>query len=98
MFQPGDPPMIQPNITVYGSKSCPDTTRTTDLLEQQNLLFEFKDVDETPEYDGYIAEFSGGKRVIPLVRIDNETLVNPSIVELREAIEFTETPAASPKA
>ena len=89
--------MTQPNITVYGSLTCGDTIRTRDYLNQHDLIFEFKDVDESPEYDGYIAEFSGGKRIIPLVRIDNENLVNPSIDALREAIEFTETNASTSK-
>ncbi len=79
--------MLQPNITVYGSLSCADTNRTRDLLDQEALIFEFKDVDGSPEYDSYIAEFSGGKRVLPLVRIDNETMVNPTAVQLNEALQ-----------
>lgn len=78
--------MKQPNITVYGSKSCPDTTRTTGFLDSHQMPYEFKDVDETPEYNDYIAGLNGGKRVMPTIRIDNETLINPSEKELGDAI------------
>ena len=87
--------MSQPNITIYGSLSCADTNRVRDLLEKEGLIFEFKDVDASPEYDGYIAEYSGGKRVLPVIRIDNETMVNPTdnllkhtILEAEEALGF----------
>lgn len=78
--------MSQPNITIYGSLTCSDTNRIRDSLDREGLIFEFKDVDASPEYDGFIAEYSGGKRVLPVVRIDNETMVNPTDDQLKQTI------------
>ncbi len=77
--------MKQPNITIYGSKSCPDTTRAMAYLDGKQIPYEFKDVDETPEYNDYIAGLNGGKRVMPTIRIDNDTLINPSEDDLGKA-------------
>jgi glutaredoxin len=81
-----EPAMKQPNVTVYGSRSCPDTVRATKFLDSRQIPYEFKDVDETPEYNDYIAGLNGGKRVTPTIRLDNETLINPSEQELGEAV------------
>jgi len=37
--------MRQPNVSVYGSRSCPDTVRASEYLESQGVPYEFKDVD-----------------------------------------------------
>lgn len=78
--------MKQPNIFLYGSKSCPDTTRAMAFLDGEGIAYEFKDVDATPEYNDYIAGLNGGKRVMPTIRVDNETLINPGDRELAEAV------------
>ena len=79
--------MKQPNVTVYGSMTCPDTVRARQYLDAQEIPYEFKDVDETPEYNDYIAGLNGGKRVMPTIRLDNETLINPGVKALGKAIE-----------
>ncbi len=79
--------MLQPNILVYGSRSCPDTSRATRYLDQQEIQYEFKDVDQLPEYNGYIAGLNNGKRVMPTIRLNNETLINPSDEELAKAVK-----------
>ena len=79
--------MRQPNISVYGSRTCPDTTRTTDYLDRQGVPYEFKDVDLNPEYNDFIAGLNHGKRVMPTIRVENSNLINPSQAELAQAIE-----------
>ena len=79
--------MLQPNILVYGSRSCPDTTRATGYLDRHEIPYEFKDVDQLPEYNDYIAGLNGGKRVMPTIRINNQTFINPSDDELAKAVE-----------
>lgn len=79
--------MKQPNITVYGSRTCPDTSRATRYLDDHQMPYEFKDVDESPEYNDYIAGLNQGKRVIPTIRIDNQTLINPPVEALGKAAE-----------
>jgi glutaredoxin len=79
--------MKQPNVAIYGSKSCGDTTRAMRLLDDHKVAYEFKDVDLTPELNAYIADLNNGVRKMPVIQIDNEILINPSERELASAIE-----------
>jgi len=74
--------MRQPNVTIYGSRTCGDTTRVTKHLDEKQVPYEFKDVDESPEYNDYIAGLNQGKRVIPTLRINNDTYINPKLDQL----------------
>ena len=79
--------MKQPNVTMYGSATCGDTTRARKYLDDRQVAYEYKDVADDPSYNDYIASLNNGKRVMPTLRIDNETLINPSTEELGQAIE-----------
>jgi glutaredoxin len=78
--------MQQPNVTVYGSRTCPDTTRATQFLDSKKIPYEFKDLDESPELNDYVADLNGGKRVMPTIRVDDRVLINPGESELAKAI------------
>ncbi len=78
--------MRQPNITVYGSRQCPDTSRATNYLDSHRVAYEFRDLDESPELNEYVADLNGGKRVMPAIRIDDHVLINPSEADLAEAV------------
>jgi glutaredoxin len=79
--------MKQPNIAIYGTESCPDTTRARRLLDARGVAYEFRDLDAFPEFDDYIAGLNDGKRVIPTIRIDNANFINPADDELIRAVE-----------
>jgi glutaredoxin len=79
--------MKQPNVSVYGSRNCPDTTRTLHFLDSSGIPYEFKDLDESPELNGYIADLNGGKRVMPTIQIDNAILINPDDRALESALQ-----------
>jgi glutaredoxin len=79
--------MKQPNVAVYGSRACSDTARALRWLDAQQVQYEFKDLDESPELDPYVANLNGGKRVMPTIQIDNEILINPSERELAAAVQ-----------
>lgn len=79
--------MKQPNIAVYGSRQCPDTSRALQWLDSEQVSYEFKDLDESPELDDYVADLNEGKRVIPAIQIDNEILINPTDQELASAVQ-----------
>lgn len=79
--------MKQPNVAVYGSRNCPDTTRALQFLDSQEIPYEFKDLDESPELNDYVADLNGGKRVMPTIQIDNEILINPSERELKRVCQ-----------
>jgi thioredoxin reductase (NADPH) len=79
--------MRQPNVTVYGSHSCPDTNRATRFLEGREIPYEFKSVDDFPEYNSYIAELNEGQRITPTIQVNNEVFINPSEADLGAAVE-----------
>jgi thioredoxin reductase (NADPH) len=79
--------MRQPNVSVYGSKTCPDTVRATSFLEGQGIPYEFKDVDESPELNEYIASLNNGKRVMPTIQVENDFLINPDNKKLGEVVK-----------
>ena len=79
--------MTQPNVTVYGSRTCSDTNRATRYLEENEIAYEFKDVDQEPELNEYIASLNDGKRVMPTIRVNNENFINPGDRELSEAVK-----------
>ncbi len=79
--------MKQPNIAVYGSQQCPDTIRARKWLDSEQVQYEFKDLDESPELNDYVADLNNGKRVIPAIQIDNSVLINPSEQELASAVQ-----------
>ena len=56
-------------------------------LDGNQVQYEFKDLDESPELNGYVADLNGGKRVMPTIQIDNEVLINPSEKELEQAVQ-----------
>ena len=80
--------MRQPNISVYGSRGCPDTVRATEVSStSQGVPYELKDVDESPELNEYIAGLNHGKRVMPTIQVENEFLINPALKKLGEAVD-----------
>ncbi|AGA29724.1 glutaredoxin family protein [Singulisphaera acidiphila] len=79
--------MRQPNVTVYGSAACPDTQRARDFLDAQSVAYEYKDVDESPELNPYLADLNHGTRVIPTIRLNNMILINPSEQELSRELK-----------
>jgi glutaredoxin len=79
--------MRQPNISVYGTRTCPDTTRATEYLASQGVPYEFKDVDQFPEFNAYIADLNHGKRVMPTIQVENEFLFNPDVKILSDAVK-----------
>jgi thioredoxin reductase (NADPH) len=79
--------MRQPNVSVYGTKSCPDTVRATEFLDEQGVPYEFKDLDQFPEFNAYIADLNHGKRVMPTIQVENDFLFNPDNTALSEAVK-----------
>ncbi len=79
--------MRQPNVSVYGSMTCPDTTRAMAYFDENGIPYEFKDVDQSPEFNDYIAGLNGGKRVMPTIQVENDFLFNPDPKTLAESVK-----------
>lgn len=79
--------MQQPDTAVYGSRKCPDTNRATRHLDGHKIVYEFKDLGESPELNDHVADLDGGERVMPTIRVDDRVLINPSEEEPAGASE-----------
>jgi glutaredoxin len=78
------------NIRVFGSDTCPDTSRTRAHLGQLGLEFEYIRLEEDPEAEQKVIQLGHGKRKIPVVEIRSNgelrRLTEPSNGELDHAL------------
>ncbi len=74
-------------IEVYGTSWCPDCTRAKQFLTDQNVPYEWFDVDEDEEKLKYVVEVNGGKQIVPTILFpDGSLLVEPSNKALAEKL------------
>ncbi|WP_083421805.1 FAD-dependent oxidoreductase [Arsenicibacter rosenii] len=69
--------MFQEKITMYGAAWCPDCRRTKEFLEQNQIDFEYINVDVSPEASAVVEEINNGKRIIPTLIIAGRPYTNP---------------------
>jgi len=70
-------------IVVYGADWCPDCDRVKRFLIEGDLDFRYVNIDEDSGAAEESVRLAGGRRVIPVVQIGEEAMVNPSDEELR---------------
>ena len=77
---------LNPNpsgITFYGADWCPDCRRSKRWLTENNVPFEFFDVDADPESSEFVKKVNNGSRSIPTILFPGGAkLVEPSNEEL----------------
>lgn len=67
------------SITFYGADWCPDCRRSKRWLTENNIPFEFYDVDGDAEANEFVKQVEGGNRSIPLIIFPGGAwLVEPS--------------------
>ena len=75
------------NITVYGAPWCPDCRRSKRFLSEQQIDYEWVDIEQNQEGQAYVEEINDGKRIIPTIVFDDDSiLVEPSNAELAEKL------------
>ena len=77
--------MTQP-ITVYSTTWCGHCKRLMRQLDEADISYEVVDVDENPQFGARIVAKTGGFRTVPTLEVGGDLLVNPSIVQVREAL------------
>jgi|TARA_B110000263_G_C15303180_1_gene508998 mycoredoxin len=76
-------------IKVYGTTWCGDCHRSKDYLDNNNIKYDWTDVDEEPEYAEYIKTLNNGiQRVPTIVFEDGSVLVEPSNEDLEKKIKI----------
>ena len=78
---------MEPNIKVYGARTCPDTLRARKFLEEHNIPYAWIDVDEDPEALDLIKSVNNGNRTTPTIFFeDGEIQFESSNEELAQRL------------
>jgi len=70
------------SVKFYGADWCPDCQRVKSFLNNNNIQFEFIDVDINKESTNIVERINKGKRIIPTLIINEKSYTNPDNSEL----------------
>jgi len=73
-------------IAVYGNRWCGLTQMIGRALSRAGLDYEYVDLDEHPSVEQRLQMLTGGRLRTPVVYVDGQWLVAPSIGQLRTAL------------
>ncbi|MCB0196562.1 MAG: FAD-dependent oxidoreductase [Anaerolineae bacterium] len=80
------------NITIYGAYWCPDCRRSKRFLSEQQIDYDWVDIEKDKEAQAYVEEINKGKRIIPTIVFDDDSiLVEPSNAELAQKLGLATT-------
>ncbi len=77
-------------ITMYGADWCPDCRRAKDFLKENNIDFDYIDVDLDKEATKKVETINQGKRIIPTLIINGTSLTNPDNAQLGATLGINE--------
>ena len=80
--------MIQ--IQLYGADWCPDCRRAKAYLDENNIKYEFIDVDLDQEATAKVEAINNGKRIIPTIIINGKSYTNPDNAKLASVLGINE--------
>ncbi|AWV98462.1 FAD-dependent oxidoreductase [Arcticibacterium luteifluviistationis] len=69
-------------IKMFGAEWCPDCRRTKTFLEQNQIDFEYVNVDLNQEASQLVEKINNGKRIIPTLLINEKSFTNPQNFEI----------------
>ena len=70
------------SITFYGADWCPDCRRAKKYLQENNINYDFVDVDLDQQATQLVESINKGKRIIPTLLINGKSHTNPDNSEL----------------
>ena len=73
-------------IKLYGADWCPDCRRAKAFLKENNVAYEFIDVDLDESATRLVESINKGKRIIPTLIINGKTYTNPDNDELASVL------------
>jgi len=72
-------------IIIYGTRWCGDTRRALRFLDQNNIPYQWVDIDQDKEASAYVEKVNNGYRSVPTILFpDGSLLVEPSTTQLAE--------------
>lgn len=77
--------MNKPEIKVFGTLWCFESQIALEFFEQNDIEFEWIDIDQSPEGDRFVRQVNGGYRSVPTILFgDGSTITEPSRKDLKE--------------
>ena len=73
-------------IRMFSTTWCGYCRRLKRQLDEAEIPYEEIDLDSHPEFGERIVAQTGGYRVVPTLEVGDRLLVNPSLVEVKEAV------------
>ena len=81
--------MSNSNIIVYGTNWCWDCRRTRRFFEKHNIPYEWVNIDQDKDAEGYVLKVNKGMRSVPTIQFpDSSILVEPSNGELAQKLKI----------
>ncbi len=77
-------------IQLYGADWCPDCRRAKAYLKENNVQYEFIDVDLDESATKRVESINNGKRIIPTVIINEKPYTNPNNDQLASVLGINE--------
>ena len=77
-------------IKLYGADWCPDCRRAKSFLKENNIDYDFIDVDLDEQATKKVELINNGKRIIPTIIINNKSYTNPDNNQLAAALGVNE--------
>jgi mycoredoxin len=74
-------------ILLYGTRWCGDTRRACRFLDENNIEYEFIDIDEDKKAEAFVRDVNEGARSVPTILFqDGSTLTEPDERTLAEKL------------
>jgi mycoredoxin len=73
-------------VAVYGNRWCGISQMIRRALEHAGIEYAYVDLDEHPDAEWKLQRLAGGRLRTPVVYVDGEWLMEPSMAEVRSAL------------
>jgi glutaredoxin len=83
--------VMTPTIHVYGTDWCRLTFAVREHLMQLQVEYDYFDIERDPRADEFVRAMHDGRRRHPIVVIGAHIVTNPTLTELRRALDQEET-------
>ena len=76
-------------IIIYGADWCGDCVRAKRILDENQIAYNWINIDEVPEANQYVLNVNNGKRIIPTIIFpDGSIIIEPSDKQLYEKLSL----------
>jgi mycoredoxin len=77
------------NIKMYGTSWCPDCLRVKQVFKQQDITYDWVDIEQDEAACAYVEKVNGGYKSVPtLLFPDGSTLVEPDNATLQKKLDM----------